>query len=389
MTRGRDGAQLLVFGLVAAAFTNIYITQPVLPVLAREFGVDAAQASYSVSLTVLGIALANLPFGKLGDRYPLRPIILAGAAMVALAGLVCALTVDFDALLAARFAQGLFIPALTTCVAAYLANSQPVERLNVMMGAYVSATVVGGLGGRLLGGFLHPPLHWRYAFVSAAALVALAALAAARWLPNVDKRPHHEEGEIGYASLLANWAVLRLYGVAFGAFWVFSSLFNFLPFRLSQPPISASTSLITLLYATYLAGALLGPSAGRLANRHGSGRTMAFGALLLALSLALLLIPSLPVTVLALLLICAGFFTTHAAASGALNSRLTGSRGRGNALYVLFYYVGGAAGITAGGHAWRHGGWPAVLGLNAVVLVLPFAIGWIEARRPIPCEMKR
>jgi YNFM family putative membrane transporter len=34
-----------------------------------------------------------------------------------------------------------------------------VARLNVAMGAYVSATVVGGLGGRLLGGYLHPPLH--------------------------------------------------------------------------------------------------------------------------------------------------------------------------------------------------------------------------------------
>ena len=26
------------------------------------------------------------------------------------------------------------------------------------MGSYVSATVLGGLGGRLLGGWIHPPL---------------------------------------------------------------------------------------------------------------------------------------------------------------------------------------------------------------------------------------
>jgi YNFM family putative membrane transporter len=79
--------------------------------------------------------------------------------MVALVGLLAALTWSFLLLVAARFAKGLFIPALTTCVAAYLANNLPVARLNVAMGAYVSATVVGGLGGRLLGGYLHPPLH--------------------------------------------------------------------------------------------------------------------------------------------------------------------------------------------------------------------------------------
>lgn len=372
--------QFFVFSLVAAAFTNIYLTQPVLPVLSAEFGVDAAGASLTVSMTVLGIALSTLPFGRLGDRYALRPLILAGGALVALAGLLCALTESFSMLVAARFVQGLFIPALTTCVAAYLANSLPVERLNVVMGAYVSATVVGGLGGRLMGGFLHPPLHWRYAFVSAAVLLIVATVAAARWLPGVAKPPEHPAGESGFRDLLVCAPVLRLYAVAFGAFWVFSATFNFLPFQLSQPPINASTNLITFLYVAYLVGAVMGPLAGRLANRFGSGTTMMLGAVLFGVSMLGLLVPSLPVVVLALLGSCAGFFTTHAAASGALNSRLTGSRGRGNALYVLFYYVGGAVGITASGYAWRHGGWHAVLGLNAVVLLIPLAVGLLEWR---------
>ncbi|MEW5770211.1 MAG: MFS transporter [Pseudomonadota bacterium] len=375
-----NATQLLIFGLVAAAFTNIYLTQPVLPVLAREFGVDAAGASLTVSATVLGIALANLPFGRLGDRYPLRPLLLVGGAMVALAGLLAASTGSFSLLVAARFLQGLFIPALTTCVAAYLANSLPVERLNVAMGAFVSATVVGGLGGRLLGGFLHPPLHWRYAFVSAAVLLAVATLAAARWLPGVRTRPHHPQGEVGFRALLVSAPVLRMYLVGFGAFWVFSATFNFLPFHLVEPPISASTNLITFLYTAYLIGAVMGPLSGRLANRLGSGRTLVLGSLLFGVSLAGLLVPSLPVVVLALLGSCAGFFTTHAAASGALNGRLTASRGRGNALYVLFYYVGGAVGITASGYAWRLGGWEAVLGLNALVLGIPLAVGVWEAR---------
>ncbi len=372
--------QLLVFGVVAAAFTNIYITQPVLPVIAAEFGVDAAGASLSVSATILGIALSNLPFGRLGDRIPLRPLLLLGGAMVALMGLLCALTESYSLLVAARFAQGLFIPALTTCVAAYLANSLPVARLNVVMGAYVSATVVGGLGGRLLGGYLHPPLHWRYAFVSAAVMLLVAVAAAARWLPRVNARPQHPEGEVGFLSLLSSWPVLRLYAVALGAFWVFSATFNFLPFHLSEPPISASTNVITSLYLAYLVGAVMGPLSGRLANRFGTGRTLTLGAVVLGFSLVGLLVPSLPVVVLALLGTCAGFFTTHAAASGALNSRLTASRGRGNALYVLFYYVGGAVGITASGTVWHHGGWPAVLALSGVVLAIPLGVGLLEMR---------
>ena len=70
--------QVLVFSLVAAAFTTVYITQPVLPVLRGEFGVSAATASLTVSAVILGIALANLPFGALADRLVHFPQVLPG-----------------------------------------------------------------------------------------------------------------------------------------------------------------------------------------------------------------------------------------------------------------------------------------------------------------------
>ena len=175
--------QITVFTLVSAAFTNIYITQPVLPVLQHEFSADMVVVSLTVSAVILGIACSNLPFGFLADRLPIHRIILLGGVCVASCGLICALAHNLWTLIAVRFLQGLFIPALTTCLAAYLSKTLPIDRLNVVMGSYVSATVIGGLGGRLLGGWLHPPLHWRYAFLSAAAMVLVAAFNAFRQLP--------------------------------------------------------------------------------------------------------------------------------------------------------------------------------------------------------------
>ncbi len=183
--------QLIVFSLVVAAFTNVYITQPVLPVVQQEFGVSASQASLTMSAVIFGMALANLPFGALADIFPVRWLILIGSLVVAGSGLVCAATHDLWQLVGARWLQGLFIPSMTTCLAAYLAVNVPPERLNVAMGSYVSATVAGGLGGRLLGGFIHPPLHWRYAFVTASVALLAAALVAVLWLPE-GRRPRRE-----------------------------------------------------------------------------------------------------------------------------------------------------------------------------------------------------
>ena len=109
-TESQSLLQALVFFLVATAFTTIYITQPVLPVIENEFGIDARMASLSVSMVIFGIALANLPFGVLADRYPIRPIILIGGAVVAAAGFVCAITHNIVPFIAARLIQGLFMP---------------------------------------------------------------------------------------------------------------------------------------------------------------------------------------------------------------------------------------------------------------------------------------
>ncbi len=373
--------QALVFGLVAAAISNVYITQPVLPIIEAEFGVGHVQASYTVSAVILGIALANLPFGWLADRVPVRRLILVGGAVVAAAGICCAATSNLGLLVAARFVQGLFVPSLTTCLAAYLSANLPLDRLNVAMGSYVSATVAGGLGGRLLGGWLHPPLHWRYAFVTAAIFLMLTTLAAFIWLPEGKAQAEGEGETEGFLTLLGRGDLRRIFLVAFGGFFVFSSIFNYLPFYLSRPPFNASTQLITLLYLSYLIGVFIGPLAGQLSNRIGNGGTMVLGSLVFAAAIAITFIQSLAAIVAALVLVCGGFFAIHAAAAGSLNRRLTSSRGRANSMYVLAYYLGGAVGITLSGYAYSLAGWPGVATLGLLVLAIPFATGMSERQQ--------
>ena len=370
-----------VFFLVMAALTNVYITQPVLPVLQREFGADATKASLTISATILGIALANLPFGMLADRYALKPIILTGGLVVSLCGFFCAVTTSLELLIIARFLQGLFIPALTTCLAAYLARSLPGERLNVVMGSYVSATVAGGLGGRLLGGWMHPPLHWRYAFVSASVLLLAAVITTLRCLPAEERGVAREVNPAGFIDLFTRPELLRIYLVAFSAFFVFSSVFNYLPFYLSGPPFHARTEVITLLYLAYVVGIVIGPLAGKLSNRIGNGTTMALGSVVLGLAIGLTLVKSLVVVAVSLTGICAGFFAMHAAAVGSLNRKLNTSRGRANSLYVLFYYLGGAVGITLSGSVYIKFGWLGLAVFGCCILILPFGTGIVESRK--------
>jgi YNFM family putative membrane transporter len=345
----------------------------VLPVIQQEFAVTASVASMSVSLVILGMALTTVPFGMLADRHSIRPLILVGGVTVAAASLVCAATQSFALLIAMRMIQGLCIPALTSCVAAYLSRAVAPRRLNVVMGMYVSATVAGGLGGRLLGGWIHPPLHWRYAFVTSGVLLLLATLGCAATLK--DRRPpsQHRRPALRVRELLARPPVRRALAAAFGAFGAFSTLFNYFPFYLAAPPWQLSTATITSLYLAYVIGLLMGPLAGRLSNRVGNARVMIGGVGVFAVALTATLLPSLPGLVLSLLGTCAGFFAIHAAAVGSLNRALTTDRGKGNALYTLSYYVGGVAGITVGGFLYTRVGWIMVIAWCIALLMLPLA----------------
>jgi YNFM family putative membrane transporter len=374
------GLQAIVFALVSAAFTTIYLLQPVLPVLQQEFGVDESRASLAISAVILGIALSNLPFGRLADRRPIKPIIAAGGVVVVICGLGCALVQQMSLLILLRFVQGLFIPALTTCLAAYLAKRLPMERLNVVMGSYVSATVAGGLGGRLLGGWIHPPLHWRYAFVTVSILVLVSMVAAVCYLPSDTRKPSAREDEDGFTALLKRSELLRIFSVAFLSFWVFSALFNFLPFYLAGPAFGASTQRITFMYMAYVLGIIVGPLSGKLSNKIGNGATMMLGALVLAISLSATHIASVWAVVIGLCGVCMGFFAIHAAAAGSLNQKLKSSRGRANSLYVLFYYLGGSIGITISGYGYQAFGWPGVTGISLGLLAVILTAGAVEMR---------
>lgn len=373
--------QMLVFATVGAAFTTIYITQPVLPVIQAEFAVNATYASLTVSAVIFGIALANLPLGMVADRYPIKPIIFVGGTLITLCALVCAVTDNLSFLIGARFVQGLFIPCLSTCLVAYLSRTLPPESLNVAMGSYISATVAGGMGSRLLVGLFYPDLSWRYAFLAAAVLVAAATVAACRLLPEDSRDTRDELEPEGFRQLISRPALLRIYIVAFCAFFVFSSIFNYIPFYLEAPPLNASTSLITTMYLSYLIGMIIGPFAGKLSNRIGNGGTMALGSAVFAASMGITLFKSLPAIAASLVLVCAGFFAIHASAAGSLNSRLNSGRGRANSLYVLFYYLGGFAGISLSGYAFASFGWPGLIALGLTVLLVPFSIGvWDMAK---------
>jgi len=76
--RGRDWrrmTQALCLGSFVV-FINLYLVQPLLPLLATDLGLSSLQASLSLSVSTLTLAMALLVFGPLSDALGRRRILL-------------------------------------------------------------------------------------------------------------------------------------------------------------------------------------------------------------------------------------------------------------------------------------------------------------------------
>ncbi|MGW3565204.1 MFS transporter [Streptomyces sp. NPDC000941] len=182
---GPRGAFVLLGSVQATLiFTLAAISVP-LPRIGREFGLqrsDLILLSAAYGLTFAGLLLFG---GRLADRYGGRRALTAGLALLAAASAAAPLAPGFEALLAARFAQGagaaLSAPAAMAVLRAVFPSPAAYGRA---MATWGGLSVLGATAGNLLSGVISTLLSWRWNF-AVPLLVAGAALALApRLLPD-------------------------------------------------------------------------------------------------------------------------------------------------------------------------------------------------------------
>jgi DHA1 family bicyclomycin/chloramphenicol resistance-like MFS transporter len=105
--RGSIAFTLMLGALAALPPLGIDMSLPALPSIASGLGTSAAAAGATLSIFLLGFAAAPLLFGPLSDHFGRRPVLLAGVAVFAAAGLFCWQTPSIGWLLGGRLIQGM------------------------------------------------------------------------------------------------------------------------------------------------------------------------------------------------------------------------------------------------------------------------------------------
>ncbi len=354
------------------AFIDLYATQALLPLLAREFAATPAAVSLTISATTFAVALIAPFTGAAADVLGRKRVIVTAMFALVVPTVMVAFAGSLGAIVFWRFVQGLMLPPIFAVTIAYVGEEWP-EEATAMTGIYVSASGVGGFLSRFVSGVLAEHFGWRVAFLGLAAITLACAVGAALLMPRERRfrRSSSVAASFGMmAAHLADPALLATFGVGFGVLFSFVAVFTYVNFLLAAPPYSLSTASLGAIFVIYLVGSAITPLSGRLVERFGRRRLVAFACGVWLAGLAVTLAHSLAAILLGLTLcVVCGFLCQSCATSYvAVNVR----QGRSSAvgLYVTIYYIGGGAGAVIPGYAWSIAGWPGCVAIVAVVVAL-------------------
>ena len=373
-----------------AVFSQIYCTQPLLPVLAEHFHVDAATSSLALSLTTGLLALSIFLAGALSESIDRKSLMFGSLILAGALELAAAFAPSWPVLLGLRALEGLALGGAPAVAMAYLGEEIEPAGLGAAMGLYIGGNALGGMAGRVVSGLVADLFDWRVALAVIGGLGLVAALGFFLLLPasrNFTPRPPRPVAAhlAAWGRHLANPALAAVFAVGFLAMGGFVTTYNYVGFRLADPPFDLGQAAVGAIFVVYLFGMVASPLAGRAADRFGRVPVIAAGTALSLLGLAVTLPASLLAVIVGIALLTTGFFTAHTAASGWIGLLARGDLGHASALYLLAYYLGSSIAGSLGGFAWTHGGWIAVaafVGTMHLAALLAAALLARVTRRP-------
>jgi MFS transporter, YNFM family, putative membrane transport protein len=352
-------------------FLNLYSPQALLPALAREFGVGAAEISTIMTASALAIALTAPFTGAVADVLGRKRVITAAmlAVVVPMAG--AALAPDVNALIVWRFIQGLLLPPIFAVTVAYIGDEWPPAEVPGVAGIYIAGSSLGGFCGRFIPGVLDDLIGWRGGFLALAALSLAGALILAWLLPR--EKSFVRSDDLGASARqmsrhLKNPQLLATYAIGFGVLFNFVAVFTYVSFHLAAPPYDFSSTLLGAIFVTYLVGTIIAPMTGWMVARLGRRWFILTVIAAWAAGALLMLAPPVAAIVAGLILCAACGMLCQTIATGYVTTIAKDGRSSAVGLYVTSFYVGGSMGALLPGLAWNAGGWPACIAMVVAML---------------------
>jgi predicted MFS family arabinose efflux permease len=252
------------------------VLSPLLPGLKHELALSTSQAGLLVAMYALGALLGAVPATIAALRVGVKRTAITSLVMFAAMSVAFGLAQSYDALLIARFAQGVAGASLWTAAMVWLLEVAPVARRGEMLGFAFGVSEAGAIAGPAVGGAAAGAGRGPTFVAIAVICGALAALAlrAESPAPLADTR-------LRLRSMLSARRVRTAMWIAVLPAILLAGISVLAPLR--QHKLGAGAGEIALTFGiAALLGILVRPLFGRWSDRQGPVRPIRLGLLMSA-----------------------------------------------------------------------------------------------------------
>jgi predicted MFS family arabinose efflux permease len=357
-----------------AAAANLYYNQPLLAIMAQDFHASTYEIGLIPVLTQVGYALGLLLFVPLGDLQERRRLIVSMLGLTALTLAAAAIAPNLAWLVIANFALGMatISAQLIVPLAAQLAK---VSERGQVVGMVMSGLLIGILLARTVSGIVGAALGWRAMYWAASGMMVVLAVVLFRLLPKSQPSltVSYQQLMRSLLKLIASEPILReaslLGAMSFGSF---SAFWSTLVFHLQQPPYDYGSDVAGLFGLVGIVGAMAAPLVGKLADQKSP--RLAVGLALTVTTLAFivfwLLGQQLWGLIVGVVLLDLGVQANQVSNQSRIYSLPQEAHSRLNALYIMFYFIGGAIGSFLGVYGWSLWQWNGVCAVGLLMMTV-------------------
>ena len=357
--------QVLLMAIAAgASVANIYYNQPILKDIASTFDVTENKAGIISMLSQIGYGLGLFFIIPLGDKINKKNLILALLSLLMVTLLLMTVVSTILEVWILSILIGIFSVSVQV-ILPMAASLNPASR-GKTVGTIFTGILIGILAARVFSGFVAEWLSWRYVYGFSAALIFAITLLLKTTLPAVGNEFNGHYFQLLQSVLyqIKRFPLLRddslIGGLLFG---VFCSFWTVLTFHLSGPPFFYHSDTIGLFGLVAIAGALMAPYVGKLADKGNANRSLLFAVWMIIFSL--LLMKTLPnstvVLVIAVIILDIGIQGMQVTNVAQIYTLDQTAHSRINTIYMTSYFIGGALGTFVGLQCWKYGGWSLVV----------------------------
>jgi len=334
----------IVLTTTFVGFCSFYAPQPLLPTIAQSFKVSATASAWLMTLPFICLAVGPILVGTFLQRASAQRVMGAACLVLSVALIGFVASSDFNSLLIFRAMQSLMLPVIFTAAVTYCSRAgDPVNR-QARIAIYITATIIGGFSGRLIGGFLGDALGWHAPFILFSVMSCGCAFAIWFLVDHIalDEKPLRIKAVV---ALVRRAEIRSGLAFVFATFFTFAGTLNVIPFRLVELEPDISSTRISLVYVGYAVGIFIPMAIRRVMDRIGGEiPTLKLGLGFLMAGLFGLFIPSTHLMLLVFLVLSMGMFSIHATASGLLNKLHANNTSLTNGAYISNYYSAAAVG---------------------------------------------